>query len=89
MDRALTVNGATSGLTYKFKVEARNVIGYSLPSVQFSIKAAIVPAAPLDVMTTRNVNSVRITWKSPSTNPVVDYGDAIIAYKVWIKSKDL
>lgn len=49
IDTALTVGGATSGKVYKFKVEARNVIGYSIPSAEISIKAAIIPSAPLNI----------------------------------------
>ena len=35
-----TTNTLISGRTYKFYIEARNTVGYSLPSVTFSILAA-------------------------------------------------
>jgi hypothetical protein len=40
------LTGALSGKTYQFKVEARNIIGYSPLSIPLSIKAAIVPGVP-------------------------------------------
>jgi hypothetical protein len=49
MDSMLTVSGATSGKVYKFKVETRNIIGFSDFSEELAIKAAIIPTAPNDV----------------------------------------
>jgi hypothetical protein len=36
----------TPGTTYKFKVEARNEFGYSLPSEEVEILASEIPATP-------------------------------------------
>jgi len=49
----LTLNyvatGLTPGLTYKFKVQARNPVGFSTDSSLLSVLAAKTPEAPLGV----------------------------------------
>jgi hypothetical protein len=87
-ERKITLSGTTSGQTYYFKVEARNVIGYSPESVTVGIKAAIVPTAPTSVTTTRDVNDVVINWTPPSVNSLIDFGDAILGYRVYIRTSD-
>jgi len=57
-----TATGLDQGLTYKFKVEARNEVGYSLPSVEIAILTAIIPEAPFDVATTVVANSIVVSW---------------------------
>lgn len=86
--KSFTYNGATPVLTYKFRVKARNIIGFSVSSAEFAIRAAIVPAAPTQVTTTRNINQVIIAWTSPSTNPVQDYGAPITGYQVFIQTSN-
>jgi hypothetical protein len=39
-DTSDIVTGLTQGTTYKFKVESRNVIGFSPLSIEISVKAA-------------------------------------------------
>jgi len=39
------------GLTYRFRVKARNVVGFSSLSSELAIIAAVVPGAPLTVTT--------------------------------------
>jgi hypothetical protein len=51
--------------------------------------AAIIPAAPTNVVTSRNVNSAVVSWTVPSANSLTDYGSAIIGYKVWIRTSVL
>ena len=50
-----TATGLTYGLTYKFRVEAKNAFGYSEPSVPVAILCATHPEAP-NAPTTTVVN---------------------------------
>lgn len=43
--------------------------------MELGVKAAIIPTAPLNVQTLRDVNDVVISWQTPSANSVVDFGD--------------
>lgn len=47
-----TATGLTAGLTYKFKVEARNEFGYSQMSEEVEILCATYPERPTDVTST-------------------------------------
>lgn len=78
----------TGGRSYQFKVEARNFIGYSRFSNSITILAAIKPDAPLRVQTINNGSKVVISWQAPSNNQLVDYGDYIDSYKVYIMHND-
>ena len=60
------MTGLTAGKTYKFKVEARNSIGYSEESNELTAIAAIVPVAPGAPSTIMDVNNVILSWSSPS-----------------------
>jgi len=84
----LDVTGASPGTTYEFKIEARNIIGYSAQSESLSIKAAIIPQAPTDIFTNRQVNDIIISWESPSSDPFSDYGDTIMGFKVYMRTSD-
>ena len=44
-----------SGLNYKFKIQARNIVGYSALSSELIVRAAEVPEAPTNVITNNNV----------------------------------
>jgi hypothetical protein len=75
---AFAVSGLTPGSFYKFKIEARNAIGYSSPSVEVSIQASSNPDPPVSL--TRDSdntmsNQVSFTWSDGSSNgsPVLDY----------------
>ena len=46
VDTAFTVTGLTSGLTYKFKVEARNTFGLSLYSFELQLVCGFIPEVP-------------------------------------------
>lgn len=82
-----TATGLTQGATYKFKVNARNVYGYSaLYSNTVTILAAQVPAQPIAPVTTWHGDGfdyVVITWTAPD-----DGGSPITGYTVKIKQKD-
>jgi hypothetical protein len=62
------------------------VIGYSGESAAFSIRAAIRPSAPTDVETTRSLNDVILKWTAPSVDSKVEYGAAILGYRVYFRT---
>ncbi len=76
---SLTATGLTGGLTYKFKVEARNIKGYSAESSVISILAAGKPETPLAPATSVLANNVIITWVAPFDNYL-----SITGYKIKI-----
>jgi hypothetical protein len=84
--KELVATGASPGVTYYFKIEARNVIGYSGESAVFGIKAAIKPTSPTGVTTSRSLNDVILTWTPPSVDSVTDYGDVIIGYRIYFRT---
>lgn len=49
VDKASIITGLTPSLFYDFKLESRNLIGYSPFSEVASILAAQIPDKPLDV----------------------------------------
>lgn len=72
----------TQGTEYKFRVQARNSVGFSALSDEITILTAIAPATPSAPTTEVVANSVKITWTSPSTDSFQDYGASITAYIV-------
>ena len=54
-----------SGRTYKFKVEARNSVGFSAESAVLSVLAAQVPDQPQAPITSVSGSSVLIQWAIP------------------------
>ena len=67
----------TPGSIYQFKVQARNAIGFSLESSIFSVLAAKIPDAPINISPTLiDVNIIRLTWTEGTYNggsSVLDY----------------
>jgi hypothetical protein len=85
-ERVYTASGLSSGLIYKFKVQARNSVGFGPLSEAVSILTAVVPDAP-DAPTTSTVaNDVLVQWISPSADSLNEYGAAISGYKVLIQT---
>lgn len=78
-----TKTGLTAGITYKFKVEARNAYGYSDYSAAVAILAAQEPATPSAPTTTIFGSYVRISWTAPNSN-----GSPITKYLIQIKQSD-
>jgi hypothetical protein len=71
-----TANSLTQGLTYLFKVEARNVYGFSLTySSIVSILTAQEPAQPTAPVTTWSPDDVIVTWSAPDNggSPITGY----------------
>jgi hypothetical protein len=87
--QSLEATGATPGTTYEFKIESRNIIGYSTESESISIKAAIIPSAPTNVVTSRSINDIIISWQSPSSDPATDFGDSVMGFKIFIRTNDM
>jgi hypothetical protein len=72
------------GTVYSFKIEARNLNGYSLYSETVEILCAAVPAKP-DAPTTSIVNDeVILDWDEPADN-----GMPLTGYFVYIRQSDL
>jgi hypothetical protein len=84
--KSYTATDLYPGLTYKFRVFARNSVGYSSASDSVSILTAIVPAAPNTPATYVEANNVRVVWEAPSVDSLDAYGSAISAYRVLIRS---
>ncbi len=69
----------TAGVTYSFKVTARNSVGTSLQSATLAVLAAKVPDAPLSLANNAAVTTalqIGLTWSQGAYNggvPVLDY----------------
>ena len=71
----------TAGLTFKFKIQARNVIGLSVLSSEVSILCARIPDAPTTLANALAVTSdvqIGLSWADGLTNG----GSTILDYKV-------
>ena len=76
-----TKEGVTTGTTYVFKIQARNVVGYSADSSTVSILAASAPGAPTSLANNSGSTShteCAFTWSAPIAN-----GSAVLDYKVY------
>ena len=69
-------------------MEARNAVGYSDLSAPLRILSAIIPGAPSTPITYNDGTNVFIKWNPPSSDPITDYGDVIMGYKVFIRTND-
>lgn len=81
--KSYTATSLTAGLTYKFKVQARNSFGYSAFSTQVEILAAQVPDKPDAPVTTFNGDTVTVDWTEPFTG-----GFEITAYRIYFAQSD-
>jgi len=86
--KSYTVTGLITGKTYRFRIEARNSIGYSNHSNVVQAIAAVAPSAPAAPSTVRDINDIYIDWSSPSTTSAATYGAEILGYKVFIRWQD-
>lgn len=75
-----TAEGLTTGVTYKFKVQARNSYGLSDYSNTASILCATVPSIPAGPTSTVVADKVVFHWSAPAAN-----GTPIIAYRVYFR----
>jgi hypothetical protein len=79
-DTSYLVTSLTSGLTYEFKVEAKNEYGYSEFSTTLTLLAAYIPEVPTSVSTEIDGSQVKVLWSLPSDN-----GSPITEYRIYIK----
>jgi hypothetical protein len=79
---AYLVTGLTAGVSYVFKVEARNEYGYSDLSAPLTLLCAYIADIPTNVQTlmVESDTYVQISWDLGSDN-----GSAISEFKVYIK----
>ena len=82
-DREYLLTGLTTGVWYKFKVQARNEIGYGDFSEELEIRAAQPPDTPAKPVTSWSPDDVTITWSEPAIN-----GDEITSYTILIRGED-
>lgn len=72
------------GTTYSFKIQSRNIFGYSLDSLSVSILAAQVPDQPLPPTSSLSGTSLTISWTAPDNR-----GKVIDSYRIRILQSDL
>lgn len=63
-----TMTGLTAGTTYKFRVEARNMLYFSDASDSVSILCAMAPQTPAMPTSENSLDQVNIYWSAPATN---------------------
>ena len=64
------------------------MIGYSAESHEFAIRAAVVPGQPALVQTSRNLNTIQVSWQAPAEDSQEAYGAAIFSYSVFLQARD-
>ena len=77
-----TVTGLTPGVTYRFVVQARNVVTLSEYSAHVDVLAAQIPDAPTDlanVPADTTSSQIGLSWVAP----VFDGGSPLIDYRLW------
>jgi len=75
-----TATGLTTGETYIFAVESRNVYAFSSLSETLTMLCAFKPESPTNVQTAIEANTVRVSW-----SPVYDNGSPLTSYSVYIR----
>ena len=81
-ETALTILGLEPGVTYTFKIESRNLVGYSDYSNTVAILAAQIPDPPIylaDVPAATKADRIGLVWQPPIFNG----GSPIIDYRLW------
>ena len=79
---SVTVTSLTPGTTYRFVVQARNIVGLSVYSAHVDILAAQVPDAPTSLRNQPQVTTadqIGLTWYAPS----FDGGSPVTEYIIW------
>lgn len=77
------VTSLTAGINYEFKVEARNIYGYSEYSETITLLCAYIPTVPTNVITSIEATLIKIQWTLGSEN-----GSPITKYQVFIRESD-
>jgi hypothetical protein len=77
---AYTVSGLTTGLSYRFTVQAVNLNGYSLASIAVSLPACSAPSQPADpTRVSSGLTSMTVSWLPPDS----DGGCTVTGYELW------
>jgi hypothetical protein len=76
-------SGFTPGVSYTFRVRAKNSIGLGVYSFTIVVTPASIPSKMATAATSTVSTSVRIAWDLPNLN-----GGTIVSYRVWIMKKD-
>jgi len=74
----LTLGGLRNGISYGFRVRARNVVGASDPSEPATGTPRAVPGAPSGLAAIASAGSVSLSWNPPAS----DNGSAVTDYVV-------
>lgn len=82
-DKDYLLTGLTTGVWYKFKVQARNEIDYGDLTEELVIRAAQPPSTTAKPVTSWSPDDVTITWGEPAIN-----GDEITSYTILIRGSD-
>ena len=79
--------GLQEGTSYKFRVQARNAVDYSIYSQEFAIIAATVPGKPNAPSTTvsGDEETIVIDWTAPTNTGGLD----VSGYKLYVQKADL
>jgi hypothetical protein len=62
------VRGLTNGTTYRFRVEARNRVGWGNPSSAASARPRKRPSSPQNISITPRARSIEVRWTRPASN---------------------
>ena len=70
--------GLTTGQKYRFRVTARNAVGFGVPSTHIEIMPAEAPGSPnTPTLTALSGSSIQISWTFNQTlnggTPIIDY----------------
>lgn len=79
-DQSFLATDLSSGTFYEFKVEARNMYGYSEYSDMITLLSAYIPEPPINVVTTIEGDQVKVEWELVTSN-----GSPILAYNVYVQ----
>jgi hypothetical protein len=79
-DQSFLATDLSSGTFYEFKVEARNMYGYSEYSDMITLLSAYIPEPPINIVTTIEGDQVKVEWELVTSN-----GSPILAYNVYVQ----
>jgi hypothetical protein len=79
-DLFFRVEGLTPGVTYKFKVQARNSFGLSVYSADLELTVGYKPAQPAAPSTTVVADDVIVSWVAPDA-----HGSPITSFRITLQ----